>query len=334
VSTRRHFIGGLVATAACADASRPSEIERAPEVGEASPPRPVWRAALGPVEDLDPQHAQWLVDADHYEPASERVLAVAARHEEPQQSVLDFLVDAPNKVADPRRTIVLCPLGSFPFDVIELGGFVGVVRTPPLHEIAALVAATFGMSVEVLPPRPLESRTFISREQQNKQQVDVHSLLRDMAPELPDHAYAMLVLVNADLFATPEQHYAFGWSQHRGRLGVASFARFDPALHGGHPPDGLELAIRHRAARLVTHEIAHMFGLAHCTYFRCLLAPVDVLDDLDSLAMHPCPVCQAKLLRVGGVDPIAAVRGTIAPLEQLGLVADAAWAMRRISAIV
>lgn len=312
----------------------PQAVTPAPQPAPPPPPLPGWRVALGPTEDLPPGHAAWLEDAGHHSTASARALAIAKRHDEAPQTVLDFLTSAPNRPTPQRNTLVILPLGKFPFDVIEHGGFVGLVRSPPLAALAELLTATFGLAVEVLPELPLQSRSFASRVRNGLFQADVHSLLRDVEPELPAHAYAMLVIVNVDMYATAEQQYAFGWSMHRGRLGVASFARFDPSFHGGRHPDDLDHAIRHRAARLVTHEVAHMFGLEHCTYFRCLLGPVDVLDDLDALAAHPCPVCQCKLLRGAGVDPVVAARETIAPLEQLGLADDADWAMRRVSAII
>jgi archaemetzincin len=333
-ATRRGFVGGLLASTACI-AEGPQVV--APKLLAPAPapaPPPTWRLALGPTEDLRPEHAAWLTDVGHHELASDRVLAIAKRHEESPQTVLDFIASAPNRPTEERNTLVIKPLGKYPFDVVEQGGLVGLVRSPPLAWLGDLLTAQFGLPVELLPPEPLEDRTFTSRTRGGDFQLDVHSLLRDVRPDLPSHAYAMLVLVNVDMYASPEQQYAFGWSMHRGRLGVASFARFDPAFHGGQRPDDLEQAIRHRAARLVSHEVAHMFGLEHCTYFRCLLGPVDVIDDLDSLAAHPCPVCQCKLLRGGGVDPVRAAKQTIAPLEQLGLVADADWASRRVTAII
>ena len=334
-STRRQFVGGLVASAACGtDATLAAEPIVEPEAAVVDEQLPAWRMAMGPLEDLSPDQAAWLVDAAGHEPPSARALAIAARHHEAEQTVVDYLLERPNRPTPERRTLVLCPLGNFPFDVIELGGLVGLVRTPPLGELADLLSTSFGLPVEVLPERPLESRLFLSRRRGDVLQVDVHSLLEDLAPELPEHAYAMLALVNIDLYASPEQHYAFGWSMHRGRLGVASFARFNPSLDGGGVrPDDLDRVICHRSARLLAHEVAHMFGLAHCTYFRCLLGPVDVLADLDALAAHLCPVCRMKLLRGADVDPIATTCATVASLEKLQLADDAAWARLRTRSI-
>jgi archaemetzincin len=219
------------------------------------------------------------------------------RHVELPQSVADYLRSEPHPITSERRTLVLQPLGHFPFDVVEGEDFVGLVRTPALEELAAVIAAGFGLPVEVLPARPLQPSALASRQRGAITQIDARALLSAVKSDLPPHAYAMLTLVNVDLFAVPEQHYAFGWSLHHGRHGIASFARFDPSFHGGWRPDDLEPTILRRSVRLLGHELAHMFGLTHCNYARCLLGPVDVIEDLDALAVQPCAVCQCKLLR-------------------------------------
>lgn len=337
--SRRRFAGSVIGVAACAADTLPS-LEGAPQGPESrgvpsarvpEPRAPAWRAAIGPLDDLPPELRGWLGDPRGHEPPPPRVAAVMRRHGEVSHTVAEYVAAAPNPVTTERHTLVLQPVGSFPFDVVEGDDFVGLVRTPKLEELAAVLGASFGLPVELLPAVPLESFTLVSRRRHRITQFDTGALLRTVATVMPPHAYAMLTLVNVDLFAVPEQHYAFGWSLHRGRQGVASFARFDPSFHGGRRDDDLEQAIARRSVRLLRHECAHMFGLTHCDAFRCVLNPVDVLDDLDALAVHPCPVCQCKLLRGAGVDPVAALGASIGPLERMGLWDDAAWARRRLA---
>ncbi|MBL8945206.1 MAG: hypothetical protein JNK45_18715 [Myxococcales bacterium] len=323
--SRRRMTLGLLASASCGSSEDLGRAQTPPTA-----PVSAWRRALGPVDDLAPEHASWLLDARAYAQTDARTLAIARRHGERSQGVDEHLAAAPNPVVDGRSTLVVQPLGGFPFDVIEGNDFVGLVRTPPLADLAAVLAATFGLAVEVLPARPLVLDSVSGRTRRGFTQLDAQSVLHSVAAELPPHAYAMLTLVNHDLYALPEQDYAFGWSLHRDRQGVASFARFDPSFHGGLRPDDLEQAILRRSVRLLLHECAHMFGLTHCTYFRCALGPIDVLADLDARPPYPCPVCQCKLLRSAGVDPIAAVRRSVAVFAQLGLHDEAAWGRRRL----
>ena len=47
-----------------------------------------------------------------------------------------------------------------------------------------------------------------------------------------------------------------------------------------------------RSGKILLHEIAHLFGLKHCEFFRCLMNK-DVV--LDCVPLHLCPICLNKL---------------------------------------
>ncbi|HET6584331.1 MAG TPA: archaemetzincin, partial [Nannocystaceae bacterium] len=124
------------------------------------------------------------------------------------------------------------------------------------------------------------------REHRGHRQYAAPALLRRVAERLPDDAYGMLTLVNVDLFAWAEQEFAFGFSIAEDRLGVVGFSRYDPSFFGGERPDDPSAAILRRSARVIVHECGHLFGLAHCQHFRCVMNGVSDLPEVDRLPLH------------------------------------------------
>jgi archaemetzincin len=76
-----------------------------------------------------------------------------------------------------------------------------------------------------------------------------------------------------------------------------------------------------------------MFGLAHCTYFNCLMNGSNHLVESDRRPLHLCPVCLRKLQ--WSIDFDLLKRYT--ELEQVdravGFTDEADWLSRRIKAV-
>lgn len=288
-------------------------------------------AALGPLDELGPELRRVFADTRGFvalppaAPGSWRTI-----RPEHAQDVETFLASAPNPLSAPREHLVLLPLGNFPFDVIEGAHFVGLVRTPELADLAELVGALFGLPTEVMPAAELPIDDLPVREVASGRQLDVHGVLDHAATSLPAGAYGMLALVNYDLFAWPEQQFAFGYSTHTDRLGVVGFSRFDPSFYGGPRPDDLAATVLRRSARVLLHEAAHLFGMRHCQYFRCLLNGIADLDELDAVPLHMCPVCLRKLQLVTGIDPRDRYHALVPVLDRLGLAEESAWTRMRL----
>lgn len=250
---------------------------------------------------------------------------------EPAQSVDDFLAAGLRRRARPRDTLVLLPLGRFPYDVIEGPDFVGLVRTPPTADLADLLTAFFATTTTILAGDDFPAADVPYRELRGHRQFAAPAILRHVAARAPDDAYGMITLVNVDLFAWNEQEFAFGFSVAEDRLGVVGFSRYDPSFFGGARPDDLDGAILRRSARVLVHECGHLFGLAHCQHFRCVMNGVSDLAEIDRLPMHLCPVCLRKLQLVTDLDPTAYYRGLAPIVERLGLLDEARWLARRLA---
>jgi len=327
--SRRRLLAGLscVALGGC-------EAGTVMQTGSPRPSGPdpavAWREALGPLDDVAPALHAAFTDARGFAPLPpSRPDGWRVVRPEPPQTVAEFLASGPHRRGAPRDRLGLLPLGHFPVDILFGAEFVGIVRSPPLLDLAAVLAAFFVTPTDILPAEPVPA-ALAGREVQGHRQYDARALLAAIAPRLPAHAHGLLGLTTVDLFVTPDQQYTFGWSTFHERLGVVSFTRFDPSFFGGPAPEDIGAAMLGRSLRVAVHEVGHMFGLGHCQAFCCTMNGVAHLDELDELPLHLCPVCLRKLHLVTGLDPHARDRALLPVFERLGLVEEARWLAGRI----
>jgi archaemetzincin len=324
--SRRRALAGLACLPCCACKRDPHD-----------PPRPApapatWRDQLGPLDDLGPAIRSAFTDADDFTPLpppgpdSWRTL-----RPEPAQSVPDFLASAPNQRRSPRDRLALLPLGRFPHDFLVGADLVTLVRSPPIAVLAAVLAASFATPVDRLASAPFPEAALPWRPVSSFHQYDARALLNHVAARLPGTAHAMLTLVNVDLHVFADQQYTFGWSTLDERLGVVSFARFDPSVHGGPAPDDVPGTLLRRALRVTIHEVGHLFGLGHCQAFRCVMNGMADLAEVDATPLHMCPLCLRKLHHVARFDPRARDHELQRLYTAVGLSDEAAWLGRRLA---
>ena len=102
-------------------------------------------------------------------------------------------------------------------------------------------------------------------------------------------------------------------------------SRFWPSFFGGAAPTDLAGAILRRGLRVAVHEVGHLFGLAHCQAFRCVMNGVADLDELDAIPLRLCPLCLRKLHLVTDLDLRARDAELRRVFEDLGLHEEAHW---------
>lgn len=90
-------------------------------------------------------------------------------------------------------------------------------------------------------------------------------------------------------------NFVFGQASLKERVGVYSFARYDPAFYGEERQRGYRKLILWRSCKVLSHEIGHMFGLEHCIYFRCVMNGSNHLKESDARPLYLCPVDLRKL---------------------------------------
>ena len=136
-----------------------------------------------------------------------------------------------------------------------------------------------------------------------------------------------------DLYPEPSWNFVFGMASLRERVGVFSFARYDPAFYGRQAGAAAAATMLRRSCKVLAHETGHMFGLRHCIHFQCGMNGSNHLAESDSRPIHLCPICLRKLQHAVGFDHVARYRALEAFYQRVGLKPEAAWVRRRLAFI-
>ena len=288
---------------------KPPELaERLRAIGSTEGLPRVLRLALDPGDDFEPipvpKPGDWL-----------------AVHPEPGQTFVDFVKGSPNKPDAIRNKIYLQPLGDFPQN-----------RSPSLKTMREYTATYFMMDVEVLAPLAIDGAIFTTRINpftRNRQilTADVLALLKK---RLPVDAFCLLAITMEDLYPDPSWNFVFGQASPRERVGVFSFARYDPAFYGEERGRKYQEVLLRRSCKVLVHETGHIFSLEHCIYFRCVMNGSNHLQESDSRPLSLCPVCLRKLQFSIGFDVEDRYRRLLGFYQQIAFHDDARWVSNRL----
>jgi archaemetzincin len=151
-----------------------------------------------------------------------------------------------------------------------------------------------------------------------------------LGKRLPADAYALLGLTLEDLYPDEPWNFVFGQASTRARVGIYSFARYDPRFYGEErTPDWRKIALL-RACKILAHEASHMFGIHHCTAYHCLINGSNSLEEADQRPLDLCPIDLRKLHHSIGFDVIERYEQLHTFSEREGFEKEAAWFRRRI----
>ena len=154
-------------------------------------------------------------------------------------------------------------------------------------------------------------------------------ILRLLAHHLPDDAYCMLGVTLVDLYPESSWNFVFGQASPRDRVGVYSFARYDPTFNGERGAERQALLLR-RSCKVLAHEMCHLFGMSHCIYFHCLMNGSNHLKESDARPLHLCPVCLRKLHLSNQFDVIERLRRLRDVWRKNDYEPEAEWLERRM----
>lgn len=215
-------------------------------------------------------------------------------HRERRQTFNEYVATQPNRPDAARRIIYLLPLGEFPEDT-----------APPMEDVRSYAAAFFQLEVRVLPAYLPHALEFEPRQHpvRRHRQVRTYPMLTWLKSQLPEDGYCLLGITMDDLYSDPAWNYVFGMASLRDRVGVYSFARYDPAFWGEERGPRYQERILQRSVKVLAHETAHMFGLPHCEFFSCVVNGSNHLAEADSRPQHLCPLCLRKLHHTIRFDP-------------------------------
>src|SRR6266581_2970570 len=244
-----------------------------------------------------------------------------AVHQEPGQTFDEFKGSQPNRPTESRRVIYLQLLGDFAPE-----------RSPSIDKLREFAGAFFSMEVKAISPIKIDNEKFTTRRNPNtgNLQILTGDVLNFLKRRVPADAFCVLAITMEDLYPERSWNFVFGQASVRERVGVYSFARYDPAFYGEPRTSGYEALLLRRSCKVLAHETSHMFGLAHCTYFNCLMNGSNHLVEADRRPLHLCPVCLRKLQWSIGFDVVKRYSALGGIDRANGFTDEADWLMRRL----
>jgi archaemetzincin len=117
------------------------------------------------------------------------------------------------------------------------------------------------------------------------------------------------------------------------RVGVFSFARYDPVFYSESRGSRYQKLLLRRSAEVLVHETAHMFLLAHCIYFKCVMNGSNHLQESDSRPLSLCPVCLRKLQSSIGFTVATRYHRLQQFYSNAGFIFEQDWVTRRLKKI-
>ncbi len=216
-----------------------------------------------------------------------------AHHKEPGQTYNEYIKSRPAKPNKIRHIIYLQPIGKFPEE-----------QSPSLKMLKEFGEAYFAIDFKILPALALNDHNFTTRINNftGKRQILTGDILDLLKRNIPSDAYCVLAITMADLYPDLTWNFVFGQASLRERVGVFSFARYDPAFYGDARTEDYAKILLLRSCKVLAHETGHMFGLYHCIYYKCCMNGSNHLKESDSRPIHLCPVCLRKLYYSIGFD--------------------------------
>jgi archaemetzincin len=133
-----------------------------------------------------------------------------------------------------------------------------------------------------------------------------------------------------DLYPDPSWNFVFGQASTRDRVGVYSFARYDPRFYGQAPSADSRMLMLRRSLKVLAHETCHMFGIEHCVWFRCLMNGSNHLAESDARSLHLCPVDLRKLQWSIGFEVVERYRRLRDFHRQTGFEDEGQWLDKRL----
>lgn len=245
-------------------------------------------------------------------------------HPEPGQTFSEYIKVNPPKPSSGRCKIYLQPLGDF-----------DPCKSPSLETLRDYGSIYFGLPMEILPALNLESIHVTSRKNPytGKKQILTTDVLQILLNTMPPDAFSLLAITMEDLYPEPSWNFVFGQASLSHRVGVFSFARYDPAFYGYPRGKDYYQVLLKRSCKVLVHELGHMFYLAHCIYFRCVMNGSNHLAESDARQLHLCPVCLRKLHFSIGFNVEKRYEDLLLFYQQHGFNEEAEWVAARLKRI-
>ena len=244
------------------------------------------------------------------------------------QSFEEYVSSHPVRTTASRPVLVFQPVG--PFSPREKG---------IISRATEFAGIWFDLPTRIEPVLPLPEsgwqriRRFSWKERPVKQYKTAYFLNKLLPGRIPPDAVCYLAITMADLYPKEDWNFVFGQASLSNRVGVYSMARYFPQFWGQRESlDSSQLELR-RSCKVLAHEVGHIFGLAHCIYYKCAMNGSNSLEESDRRPLRLCPICLKKLKWNRGFDIIKRYEKLKEFFEKQNLGEEAAWVNLRLKRI-
>lgn len=281
--------------------------------------------ALPPLRASSSDASPWFRDAALFSPLSEaRAGSWRASYDEPRQSFKRYAYEQTSLPDVQHDIFYILPIGAFP-DRSRLD----------LQALANGCELYLGIPTRILPAWTPEPDQVTRREFDGHTQWLTDDLMGELEARRPDDAYGVLGVTMTDIWPGEGWNFVFGQGSAAERVGVQSFARYDPAFSDEPVSSEAERAqiVFRRAFKVMTHEAGHMFGIRHCVDHACNMNGGNHMAEMDAQPLHLCPNCLRKLHHATRFEPGARYQALAAFYAAHGLDEEASWVERRLAQV-
>lgn len=237
-----------------------------------------------------------------------------AQHPESAQSYAGYIKSKPAQPQEGQNVIYITLLGDF-----------DEARRTIIDQTARYIEVYYGLPVRFTDPVPLsvipDKARRIHPKTGEKQILSTYVMEEVLLGMKPDDAFSLIAFTATDLWPGPGWNFVFGQADMEGRVGLWSIAR------NGDPhesPEAARLCLR-RTISTGTHELGHMFGMAHCQYYECNLNGSNHRQESDRRPLKLCPICLRKLHWNTGMDPEERYRQLETLNKEMGLSSEVSF---------
>jgi len=175
--------------------------------------------------------------------------------------------------------------------------------TPELLEVLETFATQFflGLKVKIQEPLNVETMGIKHRSRSYGNQYSGSQILTKLKSKIPRDAFCRVGCMMEDIYHREAGNYVFGLAGVN--TGVFSFARYNPLFWDEPETEETIDIIYYRSCKTLCHEICHLFGIKHCTYFSCLMQGSNHIEEAGTKPFFLCPMCLRKLHSVLKFNP-------------------------------
>jgi archaemetzincin len=212
-----------------------------------------------------------------------------ATFKEDGQTFEEYINENPTLPTAERKTLYIQPIGRFDKTQLET-----------IKLAAEYMQAFFNLPVKLLPEKTfaktLPFKSYRTNKYTKNKQIRTGYVLEEiLQPALPTDAAALIGFTDEDLYPNESFNYVFGQASFEKRVGIWSLSRLAENARGEQ--------FLTRTLKIAVHETGHMFSIAHCTKYECVMSGTNHLTETDKRPIDACPECMAKICWMTGYQP-------------------------------